>query len=131
MQDSGTFLCLDEKDSDGKQIDMTLWGMTESDPHRRIDFMYTPCEPTQRKNAKKKDGKIITKGDDRTRCLMDDYDEPTNIDPFSKVKLSKEDTDKNNELIRLKDAAYDKKLNEIFNYIGNPKLEVMINQQSL
>jgi len=69
---------LDEKDYEGKVVDMSLWGETESDPHRRIDFMYTPCKPTQRKNAKRgSDGKLST-GADRTRCLMDDYEEPLN-----------------------------------------------------
>jgi len=45
------------------------------------------------------------------------------------VKLSDEETAKNNELIKLKNAAYDKKLEEIFKYVGTPKLEIMINQQ--
>jgi hypothetical protein len=42
---SDTLLCVDKQDLEGNPIDWKIWGMTEDDAHRRIDFKFMPCKP--------------------------------------------------------------------------------------
>lgn len=70
-------------------------------PHRRIDFWYSPCIPTQNKLA-------TGTGKDRTKCLMDDYTEPDECEKYwlkgvDKNKFAKK---KLEECLKSKEEAF-------------------------
>ena len=44
---SRALMCLNKKDSNGKDAMPSLYGPDENYPHRRIELMYRPCEPVK------------------------------------------------------------------------------------
>jgi hypothetical protein len=38
--------CLTGKDVKGAAVDFNLYGPDENSPHRRLEFLYKPCTPT-------------------------------------------------------------------------------------
>ena len=51
---------MDEVDSQGKGINMKLFGSTENDDHRTIEIIYKPCKPLSQEFAR------------NSSCIMDD-----------------------------------------------------------
>ena len=47
MKKEKSFLCLDEKDLKGQNIDLRIYGSDEMSPHIRLDIVYKPCTPIQ------------------------------------------------------------------------------------
>jgi hypothetical protein len=45
MRDNGSSWCFDTKDADGNDIDLTVYGSGETEPHRRLDLSFMPCVP--------------------------------------------------------------------------------------
>ena len=58
--ESNTMQCLNKVDRNGKPLDWNVFGMSDVEPHKRIDFMFTPCAPTINPNPKSGDVCTIT-----------------------------------------------------------------------
>jgi hypothetical protein len=44
---TNSFLCLDEHDTQGKPVNLRLFGKDDSSPHRKLELLAIPCIPKQ------------------------------------------------------------------------------------
>jgi hypothetical protein len=53
LKKSKTFWCLNERDTEGKPLNTSLFGKNDITAHRRLDIIFTPCVPQQLTKANK------------------------------------------------------------------------------
>ena len=45
MKSNNAAWCFDQKDENGNFIDLSVYGASELEPHRRVDLSFIPCKP--------------------------------------------------------------------------------------
>ena len=47
MKDKGYMHCLTGNDINGDDVEMNIYGPDETSEHRRVEFLFRPCVPSQ------------------------------------------------------------------------------------
>jgi hypothetical protein len=69
--------CFDTQDADGNMINLSIYGQSESESHRRLDLSFRPCNPVV------KDPLVDQSG---VRCLIDDDSETSYLQKLRAAK---------------------------------------------
>ena len=78
MKTTNTAWCFDTTDKiNDKPHDLSVYGQSETEPHRRLDLSFIPCKPTLKVRGQNQDG---------VNCLIDAWTERAFSDKLAAAK---------------------------------------------